>query len=142
MVKNQKQYNVTKSFIDKFTRRIEKMEAEGNVRDIHPRLFKAEIDGLKSMRSELQEEVDEYDKTDNIESIFPKLDLFDAILSSLIMARISLKLSEKELADMVGIKEQQIQAYESTEYRGVEAGRIEEIIDALKNKKDKIKLYS
>ena len=40
-------------------------------------------------------------------------------------------LSQKELADRIGLKEQQIQRYEATEYASASLTRIQEIIGAL-----------
>ncbi len=59
----------------------------------------------------------------------------DSILElavGLVKARIVRKLTQKELADRLGLPEQQIQRYEATLYKGVAVERLQEVADALK----------
>ena len=51
----------------------------------------------------------------------------------LINARIARGLSHRQLANMMGLKEQQIQRYESKDYANVDLGRVQEIARALVN---------
>ena len=50
--------------------------------------------------------------------------------SILIKARIAQGLSQKELADRIGLKEQQIQRYEATDYASANLARIKEVVNA------------
>src|ERR1019366_3162994 len=50
---------------------------------------------------------------------------------ALIRARIALGMSQKELAEKMGLKEQQIQRYEATEYSAASLTRIREVGEAL-----------
>ncbi len=50
---------------------------------------------------------------------------------ALVKARIALGLTHKELADRLGLKEQQIQRYEATDYAGASLERIQQIMKAL-----------
>ena len=56
---------------------------------------------------------------------------FAELPRALIQSRIALGLSQKELAERLGLKEQQIQRYEATEYAGASVQRIQEVIQAL-----------
>ncbi|RYG12557.1 MAG: XRE family transcriptional regulator [Chitinophagaceae bacterium] len=49
----------------------------------------------------------------------------------LIAARIAQKISHKQLAELLGLKEQQIQRYEATDYEGASWTRIVEVAEAL-----------
>ena len=49
----------------------------------------------------------------------------------LIKARIAQGLSQKELAERLGLKEQQIQRYEATDYASARLARIKEVVGAL-----------
>ena len=49
----------------------------------------------------------------------------------MIKARIAKGLSQRQLAQLVGLKEQQIQRYESNDYSNVDLGRVQEIARAL-----------
>lgn len=59
------------------------------------------------------------------------LDSFDELPQALIKARIALRLSQKDPADRLGIKEQQIQRYESTDYQSASMSRLHDIVQAL-----------
>jgi transcriptional regulator with XRE-family HTH domain/Zn-dependent peptidase ImmA (M78 family) len=56
---------------------------------------------------------------------------FEEIPKALIRARISLGLSQKDLAERMGLKEQQIQRYEADEYRAASLARVREFISQL-----------
>jgi ribosome-binding protein aMBF1 (putative translation factor) len=49
----------------------------------------------------------------------------------LIQARIAAGMSQRELAERLGLKEQQIQRYEATEYTSASWSRVSEVIRAL-----------
>ena len=49
----------------------------------------------------------------------------------LIKARIAQGLSQKDLAERIGLKEQQIQRYEATDYASASLNRIKEVVSAL-----------
>ena len=51
--------------------------------------------------------------------------------SVLIKARIATGLSQRDLAERVGVKEQQIQRYEATDYATANLARILEVVSAL-----------
>ena len=55
----------------------------------------------------------------------------DKIGGVLIGARIAKGLTQRQLAGMVGLKEQQIQRYEARDYANVDLGRVQEIARAL-----------
>ena len=50
---------------------------------------------------------------------------------ALIRARIAARLSQEQLAERLGLKEQQVQQYEATEYAAASVTRIRQVIDAL-----------
>ena len=50
--------------------------------------------------------------------------------SILIKARIAQGLSQKDLAERIGLKEQQIQRYEATDYATANLARIKEVVNA------------
>ena len=50
--------------------------------------------------------------------------------SILIKARIAQGLSQKDLAERIGLKEQQIQRYEATDYASANLSRIKEVVIA------------
>ena len=132
MIKNERQYRITKGWVQKFTQTLAHMDAhpeEGA--QGHPLLRKAERDGLASQIETLQQEVREYEALrDGPPSAF-HLGSFDELPRALIQARIAAGLSQKELAGRLGLKEQQIQRYEATEYASASMARVSAVIQAL-----------
>lgn len=59
------------------------------------------------------------------------VDSFDELPQALVKARIALRLSQKDLADRLGMKEQQIQRYECTDYRSASLSRLHDVVQAL-----------
>ena len=60
-----------------------------------------------------------------------RLAAVDELPTVLIKARISQGLSQKDLAERIGLKEQQIQRYEATDYASASLSRIKEVASAL-----------
>jgi hypothetical protein len=58
MIENYQQYQVTQQQLAKFEKSLE--AAERHTPDIHPLLWKAELDGLRSIRDDLKAQVEEY----------------------------------------------------------------------------------
>ena len=60
-----------------------------------------------------------------------QIDSLDELPRALVKARIAGGLSQKELAERLGLKEQQIQRYEATDYGSASLTRLKEIAQAL-----------
>ena len=67
---------------------------------------------------------------DGYSQVFKTHDL-DHIGEALVRCRISRGWTQRELADALGLKEQQIQRYESTDYQKAALWRVAEVLDAL-----------
>ncbi len=132
MIKNERQYRITKAWVQKFTRTLAHLDAhpdEGS--HLHPLLRKAERDGLASQVETLEGEIREYEALRDVPPPAFHLDSFDELPRTLIRARIATGLSQKELAGRLGLKEQQIQRYEATEYASASMARVSAVIQAL-----------
>ena len=97
----------------------------------HPRLIKAQADALRSQLDSLRDELREYEDMKTGETPPPDLSYIAVVPQDLVRARIASGLSQKELAERLGMPEQQIQRYEATEYESVSLARIMEIAKAL-----------
>jgi DNA-binding Xre family transcriptional regulator len=64
------------------------------------------------------------------------LESLDDLPVALIRARIATHLTQKALAERLGVKEQQVQRYEATRYAGVTFDRIRAVADALEVRVD------
>lgn len=129
MIKNERQYRITKAQAEGLSRTLESLSEvpEG----VHPLIIKAQKDALGSQIEELQGELRDYEsllsggfRTDELQSI-------SYLPAMLIKARIAQGLSQKDLARRLGLKEQQIQRYEATEYASASLTRIKEVAGAL-----------
>lgn len=132
MIKNERQYRITKAQADKFEQALAGFVANPETSNqIHPLVQKAQQDALESQLADLKAELREYDALRSGERKILELTSFDEFPRALIQARIALGLSQKELADKLGIKEQQLQRYEATDYGSASIERVKEVINAL-----------
>ena len=132
MIKNERQYRITKAQAVKFEAALETFSSQSaDDGKTHPRLVKAQADALRSQLESLQAELGEYEgiKTGKVPP--PDLSYIAVVPQDLIRARIAAGLSQKELAERLGMPEQQIQRYEAVEYESVSLARIMEIAKAL-----------
>jgi DNA-binding XRE family transcriptional regulator len=129
MIRNERQYKITKVQIKKFKEALEKFEKQKS--KAHPMLVKAQKDAMKSELAVLEGQVKDYEKLRSGKYKILKDSSFDDLPIELIRARIALGYTQKQLGELVGLKEQQIQRYEETEYTSASFSRLREIINAL-----------
>lgn len=128
MIKNERQFKITKTQIARFEAALDELTARSGAKS---RLRKLEEDSLRSQLDELRGEVEQYDE---LRSGGPKpihIDSFDELPRALVEARIEAGLSQRDLAERLDLKEQQIQRYESTDYCSASLTRLKEIAKAM-----------
>lgn len=128
MIKNERQYKITNSQIAKFEAALDERTGQNRAKS---RLRKLEEDALQSQLDELRNEVKQYEK---LRAGGPKpihIGSFDELPRALVEARIVAGLSQKDLAERLDLKEQQIQRYEATDYCSASLTRLKEIAKAL-----------
>lgn len=128
MITNQRQYLNTQAQAERFRQALAAPDAEG----LHPKAAKAMRDGLRSQLEDLEVELAEYDALRDGRVVTLEAESIVGIGEVLIKARIVRNLTQKELAERLSLAEQQIQRYESTQYRGVAVERLQQVADALK----------
>ena len=132
MIKNERQYRITKAQAAKFEAALASLGTQKTGKGKkHPRLAKAEREALQSQLASLHEELREYEGLKAGEMPPPDLSYIAAIPRDLVRARIASGLTQKELAERLGMVEQQIQRYEATDYASVSFARIREIVTVL-----------
>jgi len=132
MIKNERQYRITKAQVAKFERAL----APGGAGPrgsppLHPLLQKAQEDALRSQLADLRAELDEYEALLARQPAVLELASFEDLPRALIQARIAAGISQKALAERLGLKEQQIQRYEATDYASASLTRVTEVVRAL-----------
>lgn len=130
MITNERQYKVSKSQLREFTSAIQILADESGeesgltLSEIHRR-------ALNSQREELEADIAEYEALrDGKISKFEASGL-ESIPRLLIKARIARGLTQKQLADLLEVKEQQIQRWEANHYSGASLQTISRCIQAL-----------
>ena len=132
MIKNELQYKLTRTSLEGFEARLNLLRANPELRsDIDPIIAKAEEDALESVIEELRQELQTYERTKSGEIDVEPLLAVGRIADALISTRIAKGLTQRQLASLVGLKEQQIQRYEARDYANVDLARVQEIARAL-----------
>jgi ribosome-binding protein aMBF1 (putative translation factor) len=130
MIKNDRQYRITKAQSGKFAKAIRETKAFPKS-ELHPMLRKAQIDAMESQLGDLQREIEEYETLRSGRRKVATLDSLEKLSITLIQARIAGGLSQADLAARLGLKPQQIQRYEATEYQSASLERVNEIMRVL-----------
>ena len=132
MIKNERQYRITRAQADRFSEALRSLETDAaHESELHPRLLSLQKDALQSQLSDLQAEIKEYEALKAGDFAFEQLKGISELPMLLIRARIATGLSQRDLADRLGLKEQQIQRYEATDYASASFTRISEVVSAL-----------
>ena len=132
MIKNERQYRITTAQAARFARSLESLEQRsGETEGLHPRIAQAQRDALRSQLGDLERELREYESLKAGGFELDGLSVFAELATFLIKARIAQGLSQKDLAERLGLKQQQIQRYEATDYASASLARIKEVASAL-----------
>ena len=129
MIQNQHQYQVTQNKLKDLERGL--IELKETKDALHPRQFAGRKNSLVRNIDALQEEVAEYESLKQQQTSIKITSIQDLPLA-LIRARIAMGMTQKELADLMGVKEQQVQRDEANQYNSAGFRRIAEVADALK----------
>lgn len=132
MITNERQYRITNAQLVKLKTAIGNFNFKEATKRIKSKILaKAEIEALRSEYENLSMQLHEYEtlKSGTIEIL--KASNLEELPSILIRARIVKGLSQRQLADAIGLKEQQIQRYEAEEYASANLRRLADVSNAL-----------
>jgi transcriptional regulator with XRE-family HTH domain len=130
VITNQRQYNVTRAQAKKFADAIKGAEENTPV-DIDPRIHQAMIDGLRSQHEELIEDLKAYAALREGKVRRRTITSLAELPRVLIEGRIAHQMTQRRLAEKLGVAEQQIQRYEASGYAGASLERLQEIATAI-----------
>lgn len=99
--------------------------------DDDPALDQAVRDGVESLLRDLRDQAAEYEGLRDGRLRAVQLQGLRWVPDALIQARTDAHLTQRELAERLGLEEQQIRRYEVTRYRGVSLERLAAVADAL-----------
>ena len=132
MITNERQYKITRRAAKRFREALNDLTSANVARgDVDPRLVQAEREAMESQLADLQVEMDEYDRMKAADLAMISINSFDELADGLIKARIARGLSQRALAERLGLKEQQIQRYEAERYASASYRRLGEVAGAL-----------
>lgn len=132
MITNERQYKITRSEADRFKVALQEFKELDLVRQgVDPVIVAAQRSSLEQQLKDLEEQLSAYEslKSGRVTRLFPAS--VKDIGQALIEARIAQGLSQRMLADRLGMKEQQIQRYEQERYQAASLGRLAEVAEAL-----------
>ena len=114
-IQNKRQLAASKAWLDQFRRSL--MAAKKNPAHLHPRLLKAELDGMRSQIRDLEFEVKQYEDLQGTSPEDVVLTSLDDLPEALARMRIVRGLTQEQLAERLGIKPQQVQKWEAGGYQ-------------------------
>lgn len=127
MICNERQYKITVKQIDNLLDALKKLEVGGEPEW----LTTAQANALKSQIADLQSQATEYELIKQGKIRYSECADLSHLPKVLIQARIGKGLSQKDLAEKLGMTMQQIQRYEASKYMGASLARLIEISNIL-----------
>jgi HTH-type transcriptional regulator / antitoxin HipB len=128
MIQNEHQYKVTQNKLkDLEGALVELITIKDTLR---PRQFSSRQKGLQLTIDNLSQEIEEYESLKTQQTSI-KITSIQELPIALIKARIAMGMTQKELAQKLGIKEQQVQRDEANQYSSAGFHRITEVAKAL-----------
>ena len=132
MITNERQFRITRSKARDLAAALSGLNAGASRQpDVHPRLVQAQREALESQLRDLESELAEYESLKRTGTTGIALDSFEELPEGLIRARIAAGLSQRALAERLGLTAQQIQRYEAERYRSASFRRLCEVSRAL-----------
>jgi len=131
LIGNERQYRIGRAALRRFGESIAAHEQSEPSEGVDPRVFAAIGAAMESEAEELRRQIRRYEdlREGRVES--RELDGLRAVPTALIEGRIVAGLTQKDLAERLGLKQQQIQHWEANAYSGVGLDRLQDIVDAL-----------
>ncbi len=132
MIRNERQYRFTRTQARRFEQTLVDLKSRDlEDLDVHPMIAKAQVDAVSGQLADLREQLREYESLKSGDFDFSQLTAVNTLPAMLIKARIARGMTQRDLAERIGLKEQQIQRYEATDYASASLGRIYHVVGGL-----------
>lgn len=129
MIRNEAEYKEAVARLVAEAKRMEDYERALAVEGLSPQESARAMEPIRSFHAQLAEEVDSYEKLKRRE--VDELENLRGLGRLLIGLRIAQGLSQRELAERLGVHESQVSRDERNEYHGITLARAAAILDAL-----------
>jgi len=132
MITNERQYRITSAQLEKLKEATDKFDIRSVAKHVNSKILaKAELDALRSEYENLSMQLTEYETLKSGTIGLLKASTLEELPNILIRARIAKGFSQRQLAESIGVKEQQIQRYEAEKYATANLRRLAEIARVL-----------
>jgi len=132
MILNERQFAHARTQAERFRQALEALEAGSlDSTDLHPAIKTAQIDAVRGDLHSLEREILDYERLRSGEVRRFEADSLADLPMALIRARIAAGLNQRQLAERLGLKEQQIQRYEASNYEGASFSRLVDIAEGI-----------
>jgi DNA-binding XRE family transcriptional regulator len=133
MIKDEQQYQITKEWLRKFEQSVAGIDNDESLKadPLRQQLYR---DAYSSQVDEFKAEIAEYERLTNCDNNQPikiQVENFNKLPDVLIKARIAAKMTQKELADILGISEQRIKECEDKDYQCASFLEVLDVSEAL-----------
>lgn len=129
MIRNETEYREAVKRIGEEEKRIKEQQKALRQMDLSREEIKRAMDPTRSFHEQLTEEVASYERLRRGE--FSEVRNFSGLGELLIALRISQGVSQRELAERLGVHESQVSRDERNEYRAITMERAQRILDVL-----------
>lgn len=132
MIVTDRQLTHAKAQAERFRTALAAMETGSlDCTDLDPRLKAAQIESVRADLAILEAQISDFERLRDGEVRSFDADSLADLPRLLIRARIAAGLTQRQLAERLGLKEQQIQRYEAANYDGASFARMVEVADAI-----------
>lgn len=129
MIKNPRQLAFAESQLKRIEEKLKDIiSKKGDLSEIE---YKLHHSAIASKYEDIYKEIEEYKSLKNGRLKAISISSFDEIPQALIKTRMAKGISQKKLAEKLGIQQQQVQRYESTDYESAKFSRIQDVCEAL-----------
>jgi HTH-type transcriptional regulator / antitoxin HipB len=129
MIQNERQYKITQTKLREFERDLADLDPPDP--NLHPRQVTGWTNSYKLTIRQLKQELVEYEQLKSGNILTFVLGSLNDLPTTLIKARIAAGMTQKDLANKIGVQEQQIQRYEASLYSSASFDRLRSIASAL-----------
>ncbi|HEV2970516.1 MAG TPA: helix-turn-helix transcriptional regulator [Pirellulales bacterium] len=130
MIRNETEYREAVERVAEETARIKEERAKLQEKGLSKEDIKRALDPMRSFHEQLKEEIESYERL--MRGEFEELHNFEGAGRLLIALRIAKGVSQRELAERLGVHESQVSRDERNEYHGVTVERANRILEALR----------
>ena len=131
MIRNEKQYKITKAHLNEFEAALAERKVMPAPKDVDEGMWQLEQDALKSQIEELRGELEAFDRLKTGQVHAAELTSLGDLATLLIQARIAQGLTQKQLAERLNVKEQQVQKDEANLYETASLARLKRLAEVL-----------